>query len=278
MITVNRQEYTFSHFPNGEIKFPEIPAPASLMDYAQIITSGDVIEWIFEKNEEFFVIQMLVKFLQNRGHKISLHVPFCPYGQQDRKIPGQLFSFKYFAQILNDMNLNEVVFLDPHSLVMDAAVRNSSVRYLDISEQMEEYDMLFYPDNGAAKKYSEIYSGRPYRFGNKKRNLDTGEILKYEVIADRGDIEGKKVLIVDDLCMGGRTFKEAAKALKELGAAKIGLQITHLMPESQTFIQELKSFGIEELFTTFKGISSRTVRMVYPDGIPGYIKNVAIGG
>lgn len=278
MITVNRQEYTFSHFPNGEIKFPEIPAPDSLMDYAQIITSGDVIEWIFEKNEEFFVIQMLVKFLQNRGHKIILHVPFCPYGQQDRKIPGQLFSFKYFAQILNDMNLNEVVFLDPHSLVMDAAIKNSSVRYLDISEQMEEYDMLFYPDNGAAKKYSEIYPGRPYRFGNKKRNLDTGEILKYEVLADRGDIEGKKVLIVDDLCMGGRTFKEAAKALKELGAAKIGLQITHLMPESQTFIQELKSFGIEELFTTFKGISSRTVRMVYPDGIPGYIKNVAIGG
>ena len=30
------------------------------------------------------------------------------------------------------------------------------------------------------KKYSEIYN-YPYRFGNKKRNLDTGEIILLEM-------------------------------------------------------------------------------------------------
>jgi ribose-phosphate pyrophosphokinase len=261
MIKINGVEYQYSRFPNGEIKFPEIPAPESIADLAHITADGDTIDWVFENNEEFFVIQILVKELKDKGRRVNLHMPFCPYGQQDRKMPGQLFSFKYFAQMLNDMDLDRVMFIDPHSLVMNAAIKHSLVRYLDLRwTQSEKYDLLFYPDNGAAKKYSEVYPGQPYRFGNKKRNLETGEILKYEVIADKSDIEGKQVLIVDDLCMGGRTFREAAKALKELGAKSVGLQITHFMPESVMFLSNFKESGIDDIYTYFDGISQIPLR------------------
>lgn len=260
MIKINGEEYTYSKFPNGEIKFPSIIIPGHIGILANIMTTGHEIAWIFENNEEFLVVQILAKELKRQGRKVRLFVPFCPYGQQDREMPGQIFSFKYFAQLVNAMDLDEVEFLDPHSNVMDAAINRSVVRHIDIGGPAYGYELLFYPDSGAAKKYSEVYHGKPYRFGNKKRNLDTGEIVKYEIIADRLDIEGKKVLIVDDLCMGGRTFKEAAKALKELGAAEVGLQITHFMPESGQFLRDFRQFGIDYVYTYFQGISQIPLR------------------
>jgi ribose-phosphate pyrophosphokinase len=255
MIKINDEVYEYSKFPNGEIRFTDV----------RITNSPAIIEWIYENNEEFFIIQMLVKYLREYCNSIALEVPFCPYGQQDRKIKGQIFSFKYFAQILNDMNLDDVTFYDPHSIVMNAAIKNSTIKYLDLSkEKMEEfqYDMAFYPDNGAAKKYSEIYPDIPYRYGNKKRNLDNGDIICYEVIADKQEIEGKNILIVDDLCMGGTTFKEAAKALKEMGAKRIGLQITFLMPNSLEFVKNIKDFGIDEIITYEDGISQFVLNQI----------------
>ncbi|MEI8631794.1 phosphoribosyltransferase family protein [Vibrio sp. PP-XX7] len=58
----------------------------------------------------------------------------------------------------------------------------------------------------------------------KLRNLKTGEIIKTEVL---GDVKGKKVLIADDICDGGRTFVELAKVLKSEGATEISLFVTH---------------------------------------------------
>ena len=89
----------------------------------------------------------------------------------------------------------------------------------------------------------------PCRYGNKKRNLDTGEIIKYEVIADPNDIKDKRILIRDDLCMGGRTFKEAAAALHALGAKQVDLYMTHLMPQATDFYEHKEEYGISNFYS-----------------------------
>lgn len=256
MLKVNDHEYQYSKYPNGEIKFPDYSTDMNVR-----------IDWLYENNEEFFVLQILVKYFKDNDVKVTLFMPFCPYGQQDRQMPGMLFSFKYFAMVLNDLGIDKVAIMDPHSLVMDAALKNCSIDYMDINRAIRshDYNLIFYPDQGAAKKYSEVYTGTPYRFGNKKRNLETGEIISYEIVADKKDIEDKRVLIVDDICMGGRTFKEAAKALTEMGARCIGLQITHLMPQSVDFIKELRKYGIEELYTYGGGVSRLIVHKLTPE-------------
>jgi len=251
MIKINYSDLDKNYFPNNEFKF--------IIPYKNWWKEEEVhtIEWIFENNEEIFLIQMLKKYLDDKLYgkniKCELFVPFLPYGQQDRPIKGQLFSFKYFSKIINDMKFTKVTFYDPHSIVMQACINNAEVYYL---EPMKDYDLVFYPDNGACKKYSEIYENLPYRFGNKKRNLDTGEIIKYEVIGERSDFEGKEILIIDDLCMGGRTFKEASLALYEMGAKCVDLQITHFMPNSVDFLKHYKDYGIKSIYTYIEGISS----------------------
>ena len=143
-----------------------------------------------------------------------------------------------------------VLVYDPHSNVLPALINRCEVYYpVAYPIKVDNYDLYFYPDNGAAKKYSEILD-MPYRFGNKKRNLDTGEIVCYEVIADKADIEGKRILIVDDMVMGGRTFVEAAKALREMGASQVDLYVTHLKPESRKFYNSKGNGLIDTIYST----------------------------
>lgn len=234
MVTFNGENIVKSRFPNNEV------------DYVNICTSTeenkerwDVFELIYESNEDLFNLLVMKKRWDDVGwnfrkEKCCLKIKYFPYCQMDREMPTHLFSLKYVAQIINELKFDNVLVYDPHSNVLPALINHCEVCYPMTKCKFDNYNLLFYPDNGAAKKYSELID-MPYRFGNKKRNLDTGEIVCYEVIADKVDIEGKRILIVDDMVMGGRTFVEAAKALREMGAAQVDLYVTHLKPEARNF-------------------------------------------
>lgn len=49
--------------------------------------------------------------------------------------------------------------------------------------------------------------------------------------------------------MDGRTFKEAAKALNNMGATQIDLYITHLMPAAEDFFLNYKDYGITNFYS-----------------------------
>ena len=68
---------------------------------------------------------------------------------------------------------------------------------------------------------------KPYAFGLKRRDWETGKIEGLDVAGNVGDIAGKDILIVDDICSRGGTFYFAAKKLKELGANNVYLYVSH---------------------------------------------------
>lgn len=244
MIYFDEKPIIKSIFPNKEKQYEDLLKGASGKK------SHD-IRLIFEGNDDLFDLAMIKHWFDDNMMSeatIRLTMPFCPYGQMDRKINGSMFSFKYFAQFINSLNFDVVVIYDPHSNVMPALLNHCIVKYPMHGICLTDYDIMFCPDNGAAKKYSEIYD-YACCFGNKKRNLETGEIIKYEVLADKEDIEGKSILIRDDLVMGGRTFIEAAKALRKMGAKHIDLYVTHLMPQAENFYFNHKDYGIDNVYS-----------------------------
>jgi ribose-phosphate pyrophosphokinase len=89
----------------------------------------------------------------------------------------------------------------------------------------------------------------PYTFGMKKRDWETGKILGLDVIGDASLIKDKNILIVDDICSRGGTFYHSAKRLKELGANKIYLFVTHC---ENTILEGelLTSDLVEKVYTT----------------------------
>lgn len=220
------------------------------------------IFWRYENDLELVRLIYITKYVKSLGLEPWLHMPYIPNARQDRiKNKNDVFTLKYFAEVINWLGFKEVWVLDPHSHVSEALINNIRVHYANdfieqtlwrISEtegrEFAEDIIMFYPDEGAMKRYSGMIK-KPYLFGIKNRDWETGEIKNLDVAGDVEAIKGKPILIVDDICSYGGTFYHSAKKLKELGAGKIYLYVSHC--ENSIFEGKLLTSGlIERVFTT----------------------------
>lgn len=168
------------------------------------------------------------------ARKIDVLIPYLPYARQDRvMVKGEPLSIKVFCDLINSQNYNKVITYDLHSEVSGALLNN--LEHIDnyglVMQIIESDDdfILVSPDSGAMKK---IYNLAKYIGYNKEivcaekvRNVKTGDIIKTHVPFD--NFGGKDILIVDDICDGGRTFIELGKVLKSKNCGKIYLFVTH---------------------------------------------------
>ena len=257
MITLNGNKVEIGSFPDGTI----------LMKQGYDLSCRTCrIEWKYENDREFLALIYLVKHLRNIGrqgnigYRFVLYMPYIPNARMDRvKNVDDVFTLKYFAEILNSLEFDEVVVLDPHSSVSEALINNlrtlSTVLKCNILKaaiRVPEKDkkglVMFYPDEGSMKRYSGMIN-LPYAFGIKKRNWETGIIEGLDVAGAVDQIAGKDILIVDDICSRGGTFYHSAKKLKELGAKDIYLYVSHC---ENTILEGelLKGDLIKKIYTT----------------------------
>lgn len=256
MIKINGFEVEVGHFPDRTqcITFPsEIPFNRN---------EGDVISilWCYDSDEELFTLSSSVDYIKRNYEDnplINLYLPYVPNARMDRiKNLEENFSLKVFSNFINSFNFNRVYVTNVHSNVSEALINNvvsldgSSIIWTVICR--EKPDVLFFPDEGACKRYSDIYMiktcGIPITFGIKKRDWKTGKILGLEVISDV-DLKDKKVLIIDDICSAGGTFKFSSMKLKEMGAKEVNLYITHCEDNIQNG-DLLKTDLISRIYTT----------------------------
>jgi ribose-phosphate pyrophosphokinase len=193
---------------------------------AKLTSANDIMELLNVENA-----------LRNLGvENISVFIPYLPYGRQDRVCNvGESFSLQVMARLINSCNFKKVIIADPHSDVTPALINNVVVLEQDVlvsdflGRALEQDMMLVAPDAGAIKKIAKVCKrvGKS-RFlrADKLRDLSTGNILE-TVLHGNEDLTGKTVLIVDDICDGGYTFIKLAEVLKEKGAAKVLLYVTH---------------------------------------------------
>lgn len=166
---------------------------------------------------------------------INLTVPYFPYARQDRVCnAGESLSVRVMADVINALNCNQVTILDPHSDVTSALLDNVKVvtQAQIIADSKLAKDIaaknlaVVSPDAGAEKKAKEV--GKQVKAdvfaASKVRDTMTGKIISTEI---RGDIKGRSLIIIDDICDGGATFTELAKELKLKGAKDIYLYVTH---------------------------------------------------
>lgn len=233
MIEINNICVSIGNFPDGtqNISFKNIE-----------VLKYNIIKWNYEGDNEIFTLMCCVDYIRrvNKSSTISLYLPYIPNARMDRiKDVTENFSLKVFAKFINSLNFDNVFVKNVHSNVSLALIDNvedvgieSDLEFLllDLFRQNDVADktIIFFPDEGACKRYSELPVFSIYNFsfafGIKKRDWKTGEILDYNVV---GDVNGKDVLIIDDICSAGGTFYNAGLKLKDLGAKKIDLYITH---------------------------------------------------
>ena len=227
MILVNGEEIKSFIFPGGEIHLRTHWQNSEVRVKSIMKTSDDIMELL-----------LLCDVLKRKNCTIDLEIPYIPYARQDRVCnEGEPFSIKVFADIINSIKASRVVGWDVHSDVTSALINNfyntPIFNILELDLRMihllkNSNVVLCSPDAGAEKK---VYSVAKYFQkdwiirASKLRNTITGEIVNTEL--NVGYLKGEIVLIIDDICDGGRTFIELAKKLKNKGSSKIILYVTH---------------------------------------------------
>lgn len=207
------------------------------------------IELIFDGDQEVFQLFQLAVLCRTKGvKKLNLLTRYLPYARQDKPISNEsTFALHVFSQIINQINFDSIFCYDPHSDIAKKLINN--LVCIDVRKHVynafieNNYDVILYPDFGAKARYSELY-GLQYIYADKKRDQLTGNIEGINVI---GDCNGKRVLIVDDICDGGGTFIMAAKELYDKGAVDVGLFVSHGIFSKGKDV--LYSAGIKKVFS-----------------------------
>lgn len=273
MLMVNGYEVRDFRFPDNTIRlFPEdcellaqLATEEMRMD-AYYDEGAYEIVWKYEDPAEQVTLYSLVNHLRDKmaNPRIMLIMPYIPNARMDRThSAGEVHMLKYFCRFINDLNFDTVQVMDPHSDVSCTLL--DRLFFIDprpfVKQAVEESraQYLFFPDDGAAKRYGPVYSFRPYLNGKKTRDWATGAIKGLEVENPMGlkdDFHGKHIIIIDDICSRGGTFMHAGAALKAMGFAKIDLCVTHC--EKTIFAGKVLSSDspINHIYTTdsiFKG-------------------------
>ena len=246
MIKLNKNVVTPKYFSDGTL---DIKIEKDVLKSNQ----KNLIEWYFDNNEELIVIYFLVKHLNNKSiYDIDLYMPYIPNARKDRAHREKdVFSLKYFSEIINSLNFNNVSVLDPHSVVSEALINNIRIitpenYILKVLSELDDSIIMFYPDEGAVKRYTDKIN-KEYVYGMKVRDKETREINSFKIEGDIENIKGKNILMVDDICASGNTLLNGVRELKKLGANNIYVYVSHL--ENTILNSELLNV-IDKLYST----------------------------
>ena len=210
-----------------------------------------------------FYLMLIKKHLERHLTNVDyyLFMPYIPNARMDRvKNDDEVFTLKYFCDFINSLNFLRVYVLDAHSDVSTALLNNcendNPRDYIkDAIRQISDDIVLYFPDAGAAKRYSDLFPEIMYCYGEKKRDWKSGKILGLDIRSNGIDLNGKTVLMIDDIIAYGGSLFYSANALKEVGVDKIYAYATHtensiLDREKGTLIKSLENNTVERLFTT----------------------------
>lgn len=236
-------KYEIINFPDGQttIRIVDKEYVRDTIDTIHILTS--LTSW-----QDLETLVGANQSLKEMFHKAKIHL-FVSYllgARSDRKfeIGSTNYLKNVIAPVINSQNFASVTVVDPHSDVTEAVIDRCipsrfealELTYSAISRRKHTNCILVSPDAGALKRIESIQKNLRVEFdiaideiitAHKVRDIETGNILKthIDILPEQAN---KTLIVIDDICDGGKTFIELAKAAKATGhKGKMILVVTH---------------------------------------------------
>lgn len=222
MIKLNNEIVQFDHFPDHSCR----------LLFKNNVLPINKVTFLYENDEEIIQLYYLINHLKTQECKIELHIPYLPNARQDRcKTEQDVFTLKYFCNLINSMSLNNITIFDPHSPVSAALLNNVTVLTPEkilsrLYDSLPQETYCAYPDGGSYKRYCTMLKV-PAVFGVKERDWETMLIRNLRLAGSTHIIAGHPFLIIDDIVSKGSTIYWTAKQLKERGATDIYVYTSH---------------------------------------------------
>lgn len=197
---------------------------------------------------------------------VELHVSYLLAARMDRvMLDGEPFSLKVVAAMLNQGQFKKVLIFDPHSEVSTALIDRSYAvtNHLFVRDAISDYTdahqgetpCLVSPDAGALKKMHKL--AQFLGIENvvecmKERDVRTGALTNFKAMTD--GLHGQTCFIIDDICDGGGTFAGTAGMLKEKGAAKVVLIVSHGIFSRGPVIEHVDAIYTTDSYKAIEGV------------------------
>lgn len=186
------------------------------------------------------------------AHKVVAVIPYFGLARQDRKDkPRVPIGAKMVANILAAAGADRVMTMDLHAPQIqgffDIPVDHldSTVIFIPYIKSLQMDNLILAaPDIGASKRVREFAKvlGCEMVICDKARKR-ANEIASMTVI---GDVEGKDVVLIDDICDTANTLCKAAALLKEKGATSVRAVCTHPVLSGNAY-ENIQNSVLEEL-------------------------------
>ena len=214
---------------------------------------GEIFVEVFEnvRGEDMFILQStsnpandnLMELLimadalrRSSASRVTAVMPYFGYARQDRRSKARTpITAKLVANMIAEAGIGRVLTMDLHAAQIqgffDIPVDNlyaSPIFALDIMHQFKDCRddiMIVSPDVGGVARARELAQrlNAPLAIVDKRREKP-GEVAEMTVI---GNVEGKKCIIVDDICDTAGTLCKAAGHLADQGAEEVHAYISH---------------------------------------------------
>ncbi len=238
-------------FPDGEV-CPRL----HLLEEQDLADAHVIVVMQIDANQsknEYLVSLLLILYNINQYNPADLTciMPYHIYSRQDRASRlGEPVSIKYLAQALESAGMTNFLTVNSHiygknklkhyfptvSVFHISAIPVVAKEILPQVSSPEQVVCLA-PDEGAillAREAANAIKTPFYGAIHKERDPDTGDITQ-SLIGNAIEVQGKSVLIIDDLVSSGGTMVGAAKIAMASGASEVFFGYIHAVHSPNNF-------------------------------------------
>jgi len=212
-------EVKVSRFPDGELYLRAL----NLDDKTVIVSS-------LTDNDAFVELLLLIDACE--GSDVTLVLPYMGYARQDKRFhPGEPISVRAIASALSrgvrriiTVNIHEPAVLQYFTVPAEnISIAPAVGKYLSGTGITDP--LILAPDDGASEFARRVASGAGWEYDYLQKTRLSG--LEVRIEPKNLNVNGRRVVIVDDIISTGGTLATASQMLGELGAVSIQAACVH---------------------------------------------------
>lgn len=182
-------------------------------------------------------------------------VPYYGYSRQDRKDkPRTSIGAKLMANLLTAAGINRLITMDLHADQIQGFFEvpvdhlYASTVFLPYIRGLNWDNLcIVSPDTGGTKRASTYAKALDCDFAiGFKQRVKANEVSALQII---GNVEGKNVILLDDIMDTGGTLCKAADRVKALGAQKVYAMCTHALLSGNA-LDRLEASSLDKIIVT----------------------------
>ena len=240
-------------FPDGELRLT-LPVDASGRLPERVV----VLRSLHQPNEKLIELMLAARAARDLGVRhLTLVAPYLAYMRQDiafhpgeavsQRIVGPFLASLFDAVVSVDPHLHRVATLEEAVPAAQTAVISGALLLADWIALQRPGAMLMGPDGESAQWVAQAAERHGFDFAvcTKERHGDRS----VTVVLPPVDVQGRCVVLLDDMASTGHTLAQATRLLRAAGAASVDVAVTHALIDAAA-LDALHAAGVGQFWST----------------------------